>query len=110
MILYRDGADDTATGAAGKKKSSHYFIVSPCRAHIRSASGGLSFQAARYRACASRTAGDVTIAALSAVIDRRYSNRWSVIYRGNEPNADFSPNLGEQCRKQVPLPLGEGGR
>ena len=28
-----------------------------------------SFGAARYRACASRTAGDVTIAALSAVIE-----------------------------------------
>jgi len=31
-------------------------------------SGGLSFEAARYRACASRTAGDVAIVALSAVI------------------------------------------
>src|SRR5439155_1427463 len=30
-------------------------------------SGGLFFEAARYRACASRTAGDVTIAGLSAV-------------------------------------------
>src|ERR1041385_8851441 len=30
-------------------------------------------EAARYRACAPRTAGDVVLAILSAVIDRRYS-------------------------------------